>query len=182
MSRYYDLEADLELLNLELAQSEFAKFRGPFLDQGLEWNMPGNWLMNNTYGNQEWNQVIQQSQYFLPNTSLETNISTLPACSYEPAVLPNLVDIPEPIGAGVDAESARSTPGGEMHWRMNPRYPGLVHEVTTAVPIASGSDMADAQTPTKRGRGRPKGSKTKQRVSLLASNRNIPTKFETHFS
>lgn len=183
MSRHLEFDAELELLNLEFAQSNFGIFGGPFLNHSPVWNMPGNGFMTNAYQNQELNQAIQLSEYLLPSNSPVEDISPLPACLYEqPALVPNLLDIPGFVGADYDAESARFTPGCEMGSEINSACPGIHEEVPTPVPIASGSHTASTQEPIKRGRGRPKGSKTKQRVSLLSNRRNTPTNvYETHF-
>lgn len=167
MSRHLEFDAELELLNLEFAQSNFGIFGAPFLDHSPVWDMPGNGFMTNAFQNQGLNQ-IQLSEYLLPSNSPVENISPLPACLYEqPALVPNLLDIPGFVGADYDAEPSRFTPRCEMRSEMNSACPGTLDEVPTPVPIASGSHTASTQEPIKRGRGRPKGSKTKQRVSLL---------------
>lgn len=180
MSYHQGPEADLGLFNLEFAESDFENFRGPFLDETPVWDIFGNRWMTKAYGNQDLNQAVPLSGYLPPNDSSVEDFSPLAGCLYEPALVPNLVDIPGPVGGDLNAEFARFTLAGELHSNMNPAHPDLLDEITTATPIASGSHI---QEPTKRGRGRPKGSKTKQRVSLLASRRSTHTNvFETYFS
>lgn len=182
MSHYHGLDADLELLNLEFAESSFGVFPAPILDDTRFWYIPGNSMMNNAYGNYELNQAIQLSEYLLPSHSLVEDISPLPACLYEPTLETNL-EIPGPVSTESDEKSARFTQGGEKHLKMSSIHPDLLHKVFTAVPITSGSQTTDTQEPAKRRPGRPIGSKTMQRVSFLASRRHTPENpVETHFS
>lgn len=183
MSRYHDLEADLQLLNLEFAESDFAKFQGPIFDERWMWNLNPDW-MNNAFGNQELNHAIQLSEYLQQQSNYRIeDVSPQPACLYEPAPIPNFVDIPGPVGAEFDVESTLFRPDGEMHSKINSAHLNLLDEVGTALPTACGSHMVNIQEPMKRGRGRPKGSKTKQHVSSLASKCLTPTKLvDTDFS
>ncbi|MCJ1464717.1 hypothetical protein MMC07_003330 [Pseudocyphellaria aurata] len=162
MSRYHNLDADLELLNLGFAESGFGDIRTPYLDDTSFWDIPGYGLMNNAYGNYELNQAVQLSEYLLPSHLLVEDVSPLPPCLYEPTLATNL-ESPWPVSTESDEKTARFTQGGEEHLKMNSVYPDLLHNISTAAPIASDSQTANAQEPPKRGRGRPKGSKTKQR-------------------
>ena len=174
MSHHLCFQPDLGIFNLEFAEPDSGKFFAPFFDDMRFWDMPGNGLMTNGYGSQAMNQAIQLSEHLLPHNSHIEEVSPLPACWYEPALMPNPIDITGPVLAGFDAGSARSVLASDMHSMMNSAHPLLFDEAATTVPNPSGSHMADVQEPIKRGRGRPKGSKTKQRVSLLASGRSVP--------
>lgn len=179
MSQQLCFEADLGMLNLDFTEPDSGKVFAPFFDDMRVWDMPGNGLMTNGYGSQALNQAIQLSAHLLPDDSPIEEVSPLPACLYEPALMPNPIDMNGPALAGFDADSARSALVGERHWNerhwmMNSAHPLLFDEIGTTVPDPSGSPVADGQEPVKRGRGRPKGSKTKQRVSLLARRRSVP--------
>ena len=155
MSRHFDLEADLQHLNLEFNESAFGILDSPFTTNTPAWDVPGDGLMANTYECQELNQAIQLSGYLQPINPLIEGVLPLPPCFCGPPLQPNLMDIPRPVEVDFNAEYARFMPGSEMHSSISSVHPGLLDKVATAVPTTFDSDIDVIPEPIKRSRGRP---------------------------